>query len=123
MPGMAASPAIFNGLKLDSDLFEPHRLEWFVPPKGISLQEYALEMCKRIQHEDAVLLGVSFGGMLVQEMAKHMPIKKVVAVSCVKTRYELPKRMLFAKYTKIHKFRDFNEIIFFELHLFKNYSL
>ena len=81
MPGMAASPAIFDGLKLDGFLFELHRLDWFPPKKGISLSEYAWEMCKKIKHPKPVLLGVS----------------------CVKTKHELPKRMLFAKYTKIHK--------------------
>jgi len=103
MPGMAASPTIFNGLSLDENLFVPHKLDWFLPPKGISIEDYALEMSKRVQHKDAVLLGVSFGGMLVQEMAKHIRVKKVIAVSCVKTKYELPKRMVFAKYTGVHK--------------------
>ena len=103
MPGMAANPSIFDGILLDKNRFELHRLEWFLPHKGMSFQAYALEMCKRIDHPDPVLLGVSFGGLLVQEMAKHIPFKKVIAVSCVKSKYELPKRMLFAKYTKVHK--------------------
>lgn len=100
---MAAAPSIFNGLQMDASQFELHRLEWFIPTKGISLKAYASEMCKKIEHLDPVLLGVSFGGMLVQEMAKQIPVKKVIAVSCVKNKSELPKRMLFAKYTKVHK--------------------
>jgi len=48
-------------------------------------------------------LGVSFGGMLVQEMAKIIQVKKVIVVSSVKSKHELPKRMIFAKYTKVHK--------------------
>lgn len=103
MPGMAASPTIFDGIHLDENHFELHRLEWFLPSKGMTLQEYASEMCKKIEHNNPVLLGVSFGGMLVQEMAQLIPIRKVIAVSCVKTGHELPKRMLFAKYTKVHK--------------------
>ena len=50
-----------------------------------------------------MLLGVSFGGMLVQEMAKHMEVSKLIIISSVKTRHELPKKMIFARYTKIHK--------------------
>ena len=49
------------------------------------------------------MIGVSFGGLLVQEMAKCMPAKKVIIISSVKQKAELPKRMLFAKYTKVHK--------------------
>ena len=100
---MAASPAIFDGIQLDKNQFQLHRLQWVLPRKGISLEEYALEMCDFITHDNPILLGVSFGGMLVQEMTKHRSFKLIIAVSCVKTKYELPKRMLFAKYTKVHK--------------------
>ncbi|PCJ93400.1 MAG: alpha/beta hydrolase [Flavobacteriaceae bacterium] len=103
MPGMAANPSIFNNISLPSEQFETHFLEWHVPKKGCSIQEYAMEMCKNVKHKDPILLGVSFGGMLVQEMAKLMPVQKVIIVSSVKHKSELPKRMIFAKYTKIHK--------------------
>lgn len=103
MPGMAANPAIFNKISLPGEKFKSHLLEWFVPQKGISLEAYALEMCKKIEHPNPVLVGVSFGGMLVQEMARHLQVRKVVIISSVKHSTELPKRMIFAKYTKIHK--------------------
>ena len=87
MPGMAANPSIFNNIELPSETFE----------------DYALEMCRNIKYENAVLIGVSFGGILVQEMAKHIKVGKVIIISSVKSRSELPKRMIFAKYTKVHK--------------------
>ena len=103
MPGMAANPSIFNGIKLDDTLFEVHRLQWFQPEQGISFEDYAKKMCQQIKASKPVLLGVSFGGMLVQEMARHIATKKVIVVSSVKSAKELPKRMIFAKYTKVHK--------------------
>ncbi|MGI9552893.1 MAG: alpha/beta hydrolase [Aurantibacter sp.] len=103
MPGMAANPTIFDHIDLPPSEFEMHLLEWFVPNKKMSLTEYALELNKNIVHEHPVLVGVSFGGLLVQEMAKHIPVKKTIIVSSVKTSKELPKRMLFARYTKAHK--------------------
>lgn len=103
MPGMAANPSIFKHIALPKERFEQHLLEWFVPQKGATISEYALEMTKFIHHKNPVLIGVSFGGLLVQEMAKHIATKKVVVVSSVKHESELPKRMLFAKYTKVHK--------------------
>lgn len=135
MPGMAASPSIFNGLQLDEDRFELHRLEWTVPEPGQSLTEYAEAMCARIDHDNPVLLGVSFGGMLVQEMATLMPTRKVIGVSTVKSKKELPKRMLFAKYTKVHKLLPtglvnnvellakyaFGETVTKRLHLYEQY--
>ncbi|MDF4221974.1 alpha/beta hydrolase [Maribacter sp. M208] len=103
MPGMAAGPAIFEYIKLPKENFELHLLEWSIPTKGVSLSEYAKQMSSMVKHENVVLLGVSLGGILVQEMTKFVDVRKVIIVSSVKTRYELPKRMLFARYTKVHK--------------------
>ncbi len=103
MPGMAANPSIFKHIELPQEQFEQHLLSWFVPKKGMTLSAYAEEMSKQIVHKNPVLIGVSFGGMLVQEMAKYINTKKVILVSSVKHESELPKRMLFAKYTKVHK--------------------
>ena len=103
MPGMAASPAIFEYIKLPTEKFEFHYLEWSIPEKGISLFQYAESMCSKVKHANVVLLGVSLGGLLVQEMANYISVRKIIIVSSVKTKYELPKRMLFARYTKVHK--------------------
>ncbi|WP_350285460.1 alpha/beta hydrolase [uncultured Croceitalea sp.] len=135
MPGMAANPSIFDGIKLPQRQFETIRLQWFVPDHGMSLEAYAKKMCEQVQHQNPVLLGVSFGGLLVQEMAKHLQTKKVIAVSCVKSHRELPKRMLFAKYTKVHKLLPtglvnnvellakyaFGETVTKRLHLYEQY--
>jgi len=103
MPGMAANPSIFKHIQLPKERFEQHLLSWFVPEKNMTLSDYALKITQDIKHENIVLVGVSFGGMLVQEMARHVKTKKVIVVSSVKHESELPKRMLFAKYTKVHK--------------------
>lgn len=103
MPGMAANSSIFKNIVLPEDVFATHRLEWFVPLKNMSLTEYAKKMNQKILHEKPVLIGVSFGGMLVQEMARHIEVKKVIIISSVKNTSELPKRLVFAKYTKVHK--------------------
>lgn len=103
MPGMAASPLIFEHIRLPEDRYETCFLEWMPPHKNESLKAYARRMCKRITHDSPVLIGVSFGGMLVQEMAKYVKAKKVIIVSSVKCRDELPAKMLFARYTGIHR--------------------
>ncbi len=103
MPGMAANPSIFKHIHLPADTFESHLLEWFVPSKNMALVDYARAMNLQIKHENSVLIGVSFGGMLVQEMAKLIQVRKTIIISSVKHASELPKRMHFARYTKIHK--------------------
>ena len=103
MPGMAANSSIFEFIKLPKDVFETHFLDWTMPSKNMNMEAYAKEMCTKIVHKNPVLIGVSFGGILVQEMAKIIPVAKVVIISSVKSKSELPKRMLFARYTSVHK--------------------
>lgn len=103
MPGMAASPKIFENIKLPEDKFKIHCLEWVIPLDNEAIDAYALRFTKFIKHENVVLLGVSFGGILVQEMSKHIKIRKLIVVSSVKSVSELPRHMVLAKITKAYK--------------------
>lgn len=103
MPGLAANPTIFEHIKLPEDQFKIHWLEWFMPEPKESLESYAKRMIERIEYDNVVLLGVSFGGILVQEMSKHMNLRKLLVVSSVKSKHELPKRMKVMKFTKAYK--------------------
>ncbi|WP_431135251.1 alpha/beta hydrolase [Psychroserpens mesophilus] len=103
MPGMAANPTIFEYFKLPKDQFKIHWLEWMIPEKNEPLSSYAKRMIAKIEHENVVLLGVSFGGILVQEMSKYMNLRKLFVVSSVKSKHELPKRMKLMKITKAYK--------------------
>ena len=94
MPGMAASPKIFEFINL-SDKFEIYCLSW--------ISEYAKRMCDKIKHKNPVLLGVSFGGILVQEMAKYISVHKIIIISSIKSRIELSFPMKMAKKTNAHK--------------------
>jgi pimeloyl-ACP methyl ester carboxylesterase len=103
MPGMAASSLIFERIKLPEETFEIHLLDWFSPKKNESLTNYAKRMSETIKEDNPILIGVSFGGILVQEMTKHIKAKKVIIISSVKSNIELPLRMKIAKTTKVYK--------------------
>ncbi|QMU65148.1 MAG: alpha/beta hydrolase [Flavobacteriaceae bacterium] len=104
MPGLAASPRIFEHVKLPETQFEIHLLSWKIPlSTNESIQEYAARMCKDIVHKCPVLIGVSFGGVLVQEMSKLIDTKNVIIISSIKTHRELPNRLKLAKVTKAYK--------------------
>ena len=68
-----------------------------------SIENYALRMTEKIQDENPVLVGVSFGGILVQEMAKHIKTQKVIIISSVKSNTEFPPRLKIARATKAYK--------------------
>ena len=64
MPGMGANPRIFEFLSLDK-YFDVYHLSWIPPEKDESLHHYAQRMGQRIKHKNPILIGVSFGGVLV----------------------------------------------------------
>jgi alpha/beta superfamily hydrolase len=103
MPGLAASSLIFERIELPENIFEMHLLDWEMPLIGETLTAYAQRMSQLITEENPVLIGVSFGGVLVQEIAQFLNPKKVIIISSVKTNLEVPLRMKFAKSTKAYK--------------------
>ena len=63
-----------------------------------------------IKDVNPVLIGVSFGGILVQEISKHIKVKKLIIISSVKSKVELSLSMKFAKKTGIHHLLPLNWI-------------
>ena len=103
MPGLAASSLIFERIILPSAVFEIILLEWEIPADNETLSQYAKRIADKITHPYPVLIGVSFGGILVQEMANFITARKVIIISSVKTNLELPMRLKVAKATKAYK--------------------
>jgi len=103
MPGLAASAAIFERIALPEVTFEIVLLEWEIPLDQETLPDYAKRMTEKIKHPNPVLIGVSFGGILVQEMAAFVQVRKVIIISSVKSNLEFPRRMKIAKTTKAYK--------------------
>lgn len=104
MPGLAAGPEIFEYLELPKEKYELYYLKWKEP---LSLEEtiynYAKRMSENVKAKNPVLIGVSFGGIVIQEMSKFINAKKVIIISSVKTSNEFPKRYRFVKFTSAYK--------------------
>jgi esterase/lipase len=60
-------------------------------------------MSEYIREDSAVLLGVSFGGMMGIEIAKQRPLHKLFIVSSVKTTGEMPRWMKAAGTLKLNR--------------------
>jgi pimeloyl-ACP methyl ester carboxylesterase len=104
MPGLAASPKIFENIQLPADRFEMFFLEWCLPVENESIADYARRIALGIKHDNPVLIGVSFGGVLVQEIARVVKARKVIVISSIKCNTEFPRRMRFAKMTRAYRF-------------------
>jgi len=104
VPGLSASSKIFEYLDLPADKYTCHYLEWITPEnERESIEDYALRLCAFIKESNPILVGVSFGGIMVQEMARIVEAKKTIIISSVKNELEFPEKFKFAKITKIYK--------------------
>lgn len=111
MPGLAANSQIFKYISLPDDKFVLHYLEWLLPESiDESIEDYAKRMCKFIKEKNVILIGVSFGGIIVQEMAKIMKPIKLVIISSIKSNKELSKRLRLIKVSKTYKLFPENNI-------------
>lgn len=90
IPGFGVDDKIFGNLKLNANL---HFINWLDPLPKETLKEYAIRMASSITEDEPVILGISFGGMIAQEIAKLRPVKKIILVSSVKSRTELPRHL------------------------------
>lgn len=122
MPGMAASSRIFEHIRLDDNLYELHFLEWLVPESiEEDIEHYCGRMAKFIEHSQPILIGVSFGGVIVQELKKFVHPQRIIIISSVKSNTEFPKRLQFAQKTNAHKwlpFQVFSELTKYEKYIF-----
>ena len=103
MPGLAANPLVFERIRLDDARFDVHYLEWEIPKPKETLEDYAERIALHVKHKNPILIGVSFGGILVQEMARFLEVQKIIIISSVKSKSEFPKRIRFARKTLVYK--------------------
>ena len=120
MPGMSANSLIFEKIKFPEN-FELHKLDWISPQIDESIENYAKRFSEKIIHKNPVLIGVSFGGILVQEISKIIKVNKLIIISSIKCNKEMPSHMKFGKITKSYKLlpvkwiNDFESLISFVL--------
>ena len=86
--GLGAGEEIFKYLKFPHPI---HFLPWIPHLKNETLREYSKRMSKKIdQSKPFILIGVSFGGIVAQEIATFSQPQKVIIISSVKSRSEIP---------------------------------
>lgn len=95
--GMCNSCSVFDGLKLP-DGYEKVYIEWLIPQEDETLDSYVHRMAKNIDvSEPFVLVGYSFGGVIIQEMNAFLTPKKNIIISSMKSEKEIPQLFKFAK--------------------------
>ena len=91
IPGLGADERLFS--KIKSNEFQVEVLNWIEPGKDETLNDYAKRFANYYLNlsEPIYLLGVSFGGVLAQEISRLIKIKKLILVSSFTSTKELTR--------------------------------
>ena len=86
--GLGADERVFQ--KLEFQGYQPVHICWVEPKKRESISEYSMRLTTQIESERPILIGLSFGGIMAVEMAKHIDTEKVILISSTKNELEVP---------------------------------
>jgi len=94
------SPIIYliSGLGIDHRVFERlsfpfsfRHISWTDLNNSDTLAEYATTLLSQIdQKKPVILIGLSFGGFIAQEIAKQIQVKKVILISSLNGHKQMP---------------------------------
>lgn len=100
IPGMCYNCSVFDGLRLPKG-FRKQYIEWHIPRPDETLAHYARKMMRAIDtSRPFVLVGYSFGAVVMQEMNRFLAPEKSVVISSFKHHREIPP--LFKAVKKTH---------------------
>jgi pimeloyl-ACP methyl ester carboxylesterase len=99
--GLGADERAFSRLEIEG--YKIICLPWLTPEPKETIADYAKRMSERITEQNPVLVGLSFGGMMSIEIAKHLPVEKIILISSIKSMKELPAWMKTAGRLRLNR--------------------
>ena len=90
IPGLGFDHQIFKKLSLSG--LDITYLDWIEPLKDETFHDYCIRLGEPISNTDQpnVLIGHSLGGLASQEIATFKKIDKIILISSIKSREEMP---------------------------------
>ncbi len=80
--GLGADYRVFQKIDLEANSYT--HIKWDKPKsQNQSIIDYTKGLLAQIKHENPILIGVSFGGMIAIEIAKLIPVRKIIIISSV----------------------------------------
>jgi pimeloyl-ACP methyl ester carboxylesterase len=87
--GLGADTRLYNNIDLQEHDVIP--VDWIEPHQSDTLGSFAQKLIHQYNIlPNSVIIGVSQGGMIAVEIAKLIPVKKVILISSIKTIDEAP---------------------------------
>lgn len=101
--GMGADTRIYNNIELPDD-DEVIPVDWIEPDVSDTLTSYSQKLIKQYNVTyNSIVIGNSLGGMMAIEIAKLIPLNKVILISSIKTTDEAPGYFTFFKMLPLYK--------------------
>lgn len=102
LAGLCFDERIFYNLELND--VQVNYLKWLEPEQNESLDEYVNRIAEQIEPSKfpPILIGHSFGGIIVQLLSKKITIEKVIIISSIKSEAEKPITLKILKYIKLY---------------------
>lgn len=98
--GLGADASVFSHLNLPN--YELIHIPWEIPFHDETLHDYSARIGKNVE-EGSIILGLSFGGIVAQEIAVIKSAKAVVLISSVKSADELDWKLNLVKKTGLNE--------------------
>jgi len=86
--GLGADERVFQ--KLDLSAWDVTFIKWIPQHEDEELKHYATRILPQVNTKRPILIGLSFGGIMAIEVAKQIETERIILISSVKTRFELP---------------------------------
>src|SRR5215831_6606770 len=101
--GLGADARVFEHIRLPEG-YHPIHIGWIEPEENETLPHYAMRLAASIDTaEPFVLIGLSFGGMLVTEIAKVLKPASTILIASIPLSKHLPPYFHAAGKIGLHK--------------------
>lgn len=99
--GLGADERVFQFLDLPG--IEKIYIKWIDPEGQESLASYANRLTSQIDlTQDIILIGISFGGIVAQEIAKIKACKKTILISSIKSPQEFSWQLSLVSFCRVY---------------------
>ncbi len=78
-------------------------MNWMDIRQGENISDYAKRYSAKITSATPVIMGLSFGGIVAIEIAKHLPNARLILIATAKTKFEIPFYYRVSRITRLHK--------------------
>mgnify|MGYP003575239850 CR=1 FL=1 len=101
LSGLGADERVFK--HLDFKDWDVTFIKWIKPVSHEPLTDYVKRISEQIKHDNPILIGLSFGGIIATELTKIIEVEKLILISSLKTSNEIPALYRLAGKLYLHR--------------------